>query len=360
MLNSMYTATTAMKLNQRTMDITANNLANANTTGFKKDIPIIESFPDVLLAKINNKPDLDNHRPFTGVKVEKPEDDVYSLNINTGYFRVITPAGTSHNREIEFTTDNDGFLKTFYRDIDGNKKINDENYVIGRDGRPIRAEGGNITINPNGNVESNGRVVGNLLFFSGSEIIGTDNAGAKLDKIVTNFTEGSIIETGNNLDFAIRGTGFFKVQDEAGDIYYTRDGSFTIDRTGKLITKDGKTVLGQNGAIILAGKDIETNVEGSITLDGAIVGKFNIVEIENKEDLRKIGNNLYRAVQNGEIREAAFTGEVLSGCTESSNVDIIKEMVSMIAGFRSYESSQKVITTQDELLNKVVNDLGKV
>lgn len=360
MLNAMYTATTAMKLNQKTMDITSNNLANANTTGFKKDMPIIESFPNVLLAKINDKPDLDNHRPFTGVKVEKPEDDVYSLNINTGYFRVITPAGTSHNREIEFTTDDDGFLKTFYRDIDGNKRVNDENYIIGRDGRPIRAEGGNITINPNGNVESNGRVVGNLLFFTGPEIIGTTNGGAKLDKIVTNFTEGGIIDTGNNLDFAIRGTGFFKVQDNQGNMYYTRDGSFSIDRTGKLITKDGNTVVGQNGPIILSGKDVETNVEGSMMIDGATVGRLAIVEIENKEDLRKVGNNLYRAVENGEIREVPFTGEVLSGCIESSNVDIIKEMVSMISGFRSYESAQKVITTQDELLGKVVNDLGKV
>lgn len=360
MLNSMYTATTAMKLNQRTMDITSNNLANANTTGFKKDIPIIESFPDVLFAKINDKPDLDNHRPFTGVKVEKPEEDVYSLKINSGYFRVITPAGTSNNRDLEFTTDPDGFLKTFYRDIDGNKKINDENYVIGRDGRPIRAEGGNITINPNGNVESNGRVVGNLMFFPGSEIIGTTNGGVKLDKIVTDFTAGGIVDTGNNLDFAINGLGFFKVQDEAGQIYYTRDGSFTIDRTGKLITKDGKTVLGQNGPITLSGKDIEASVEGSITLDGRAVGRLNIVEIENKEDLRKVGNNLYQAVQNGEIRERAFTGELLNGKIESSNVDIIKEMVSMITGFRNYESSQKVITTQDELLGKVVNDLGKV
>ncbi len=79
----MYIATTAMKLNQRTMDITSKNLANANTTGFKKDIPIVESFPDVLLAKIYNKPDMDNHLPFTGVRLEKPEADVYSLNINS-------------------------------------------------------------------------------------------------------------------------------------------------------------------------------------------------------------------------------------------------------------------------------------
>lgn len=360
MLNSMYTATTAMKLNQKTMDITSNNLANVNTTGFKKDMGIVESFPDVLLAKINDKPDLDNHRPFTGVKVEKPEDDVYSLSINSGYFRVITPAGTSHNRDLEFTIDKDGYLKTFYRDVDGNKKVNDENYVVGRDKRPIRVEGGNLTINPNGNVESNGRVVGNLILFTGPEIIGTTNNGVKLDKVVTDFTDGGIIDTGNKLDFAITGEGFFKVQDETGNMYYTRDGSFTIDRDGTLITKDGKRVLGQNGPIILSSKDVEANTDGTITLNGATIGKLSIVDIENKEDLRKIGNNLYTAVQNGEIREAEFTGRVLNGHIESSNVDIIKEMVSMITGFRNYESSQKIINTQDELLGKVVNELGKV
>ncbi len=360
MLNSMYIATTAMKLNQKTMDVTSNNLANVNTTGFKKDIPVVESFPEVLLAKINEKPDMDMQKPFTGVKVENPEDDVYSLSINTGFFRVITPGGTSHNKDLEFTVDKDGYLKTFYRDVDGNKQVNDENYVIGRDKKPIRAEGGNIAINPNGNVTSNGQVVGNLLFFPGPEVIGTTNAGVKLDKIVTDFSDGGIIDTGNKLDFAIRGPGFFKVQDQEGKQYYTRDGSFTTDQTGTLMTKDGKAVLGENGPIVLGGTDISVSEDGTISFDGQVAGKLNIVVVANKDDLRKTGDNLYVAVENGEIQEEPFTGQIINEYIESSNVDIIKEMVSMITGFRNYESNQKVINTQDELLGKVVNDLGKV
>ncbi|WP_041701344.1 flagellar hook-basal body protein [Gottschalkia acidurici] len=360
MNNSMYIATTSMITNQKTTDITSNNLANANTTGFKRDMPIIESFPEVLLAKIKDKDDLDNHVPFTGVKIEESEDGVYSLSINSGYFRLSTPAGMSHNREIEFTIDQNGYLKTFYTDIDGNRRTNDENYLLGRNGKPIRVEGQDIQISPNGNIISNGQVVDNILFLPSHQIIGTTSAGVRLDKVITDFTDGSYIKTGNDLDFAIKGQGFFKVQSQDGQIYYTRDGSFTINNEGTLMTKDGKIVLGQDGPIQLQGNEIELHENGSIFSNGQLIDMLNIVQVNNKEDLRKQGDNLYAAVENSQIQEAPFTGEVVNGYIEGSNVNVIKEMVNMITAFRNYESSQKIITTQDELLGKVVNDLGRV
>ena len=98
-----------MKLNQKISDVNANNLANANTTSYKKDIPLLESFPDVLLSKINDRVDFDNHQPFSGVVNKgKEEDGVHNLSINSGYFRVLTPAGISHNRDLKFTQDADG------------------------------------------------------------------------------------------------------------------------------------------------------------------------------------------------------------------------------------------------------------
>lgn len=358
MLNSMYISTTAMKLNQKISDVNANNLANANTVSYKKDMPLIESFPDVLLTKINDRVDFDNHQPFSG-NFEREEDGSHTLSINSGYFRVLTPSGTSHNRDLKFTTDKDGYLKTYYRDIDGKKQINNENYVLGRNGKPIRATG-DVTVDRNGNVLSNGENVGNLLFFPSLDVIGTTNAGVKLDKIVTDFTEGNLISTGNNLDFALRGSGFFKVQGEDGKIFYTRDGSFTLSNNGTLITKDGRTVLGENGPIVLNGTDIKADPNGELSLDGRVVGRLSVVDIENKQDLKKIGNSLYTAEGNAEIVETAFDGRILNENLEGSNIDVIKEMVGMITGFRSYETSQKVINTQDELLGKVVNDLGRV
>lgn len=358
LLNSMYISTTAMKLNQKISDINANNLANANTTGYKKDIPILESFPDVLLSKINDKADFDNHQPFAGV-VDDAGDGAHSLSVNSGYFRVLTPGGISHNRDLKFTQDADGYLKTFYRDVDGNKKINDENFVLGRNGKPIQANG-QITVDNAGNVLSNGQQVENLLFFPSLDVIGTTNAGVKLDKVVTDFTEGNIMSTGNKLDFALRGPGFFKVQGADGKIFYTRDGSFTLNNDGTLITKEGMTVLGENGPIRLNGTDITADPNGELSVDGVVVAKLGVVDIANKEDLRKIGNNLYTAVENGEIIENAFEGQILNESLEGSNIDVIKEMVGMITGFRSYETSQKIISTQDELLGKVVNDLGRV
>ena len=360
MLNSMYISTTAMKLNQKISDVNANNLANANTTSYKKDIPLLESFPDVLLSKINDRVDFDNHQPFSGVVNKgKEEDGVHNLSINSGYFRVLTPAGISHNRDLKFTQDADGYLKTFYRDVDGNKKINDENFVLGRDGKPIRAAG-NVTVDNGGNVLSNGQRVDNLLFLPALDVIGTTNAGVKLDKIVTDFSEGNIMSTGNNLDFALRGPGFFKVQDGNGKIFYTRDGSFTLSNDNTLITKEGMTVLGTNGPIKLTGTDIKADPNGELSIDGVVVAKLGVVDIANKEDLRKIGNSLYTAVENADIVENPFTGQILNESLEGSNIDVIKEMVGMITGFRSYETSQKIISTQDELLGKVVNDLGRV
>lgn len=356
----MYIATTAMKLNEKTSDITSNNLANVNTNGYKKDQAMMESFPEVLLAKVNDRPDMDNHRPFTGVQVENPEEGVYDLATNSGYFRLLTSGGKSHNREVQVTTDQDGFLKTFFRDIDGNRRVNDENYLIGRDGNPIRVNENNFEINPNGNVVSDGQVIGNLVFFTGPEIIGTRNAGVKLDKVITDFTDGNIINTGNKLDFAIQGEGFFKIAGPDGSVYYTRDGSFTTNQDGDLVTKDGRAVLGVNGPINLEGVDINVDSDGSIFIDNELVAQLDIVQVANKEDLRKIGNSLYAPVENAEIQEEAFEGTVLNEHIEGSNVDVIKEMVNMITGFRNYESAQKVINTQDELLGKVVNELGKV
>ncbi|KNF09701.1 flagellar basal-body rod protein FlgG [Gottschalkia purinilytica] len=359
---SLYTAATSMLLNEKLSDIISNNLANVNTTGFKRDIGLAESFPEILLSKINDRYDFENHQPFTGVRQEEvTADGVYSISINSGYFRVGTPAGISHNRELKFIIDQDGYLKTYYRDLDGNPKSDGENYVLGRDGRAIRVPNrNNFQIAANGNISSNGQVIGNLVTFPAPNVIGTTSGGVRFDRIATDFTDGSYINTGNDLDFAIKGEGFFKVQGRDGNVYYTRDGSFTLNRNGQLVTKDGLQVLGQNGPIVLQGDPFSVAPNGDIIVNGNIVNRLDVVQINNKEYLRKHGDNMYRMAENTQAEEGAFNGEVVNGYIEGSNVNTIKEMVQMIAALRNYESSQKVIKSQDELLEKVVNELGRV
>ncbi|MGF7057734.1 flagellar hook-basal body complex protein [Brassicibacter mesophilus] len=357
MNNSLYIAASALRTNQQTIDVISNNLANTNTTGYKKDLVISEAFPEVLLSKINDRIDMDNHRPFKGINVEQNED-IFSLSTDSGYFKVKTPAGNGYSRSLQFTVDDNGYLKTFYRTIDDDIKSDGENFVLGKNG-PIRVEDKNIEIDAQGNVISNGQIIDNLMIFPPFSVIGTTSGGVRLDRISTDFTEGTTLETGNSLDFALRGDGFFKVQTDNGEMY-TRDGSFSLNNRGELVTKEGYFVLGKYGSIVLDDNSFTISSNGDIIKEGQVVDSLDIVQIGNKEYLRKQGNNLYKMLDNVEPEENQFDGQVLRGYLESTNVDTIKEMVNMITALRSYESSQRVIKSQDELLGKVVNELGRV
>lgn len=357
MNNSMYIAASALLLNQKNIDVISNNLANTNTTGFKKDIAISESFPEVLLSKINDRADMDNHRAFSGVDIQRDED-TYSLTINSGYFKVNTPAGIGYSRSVKFTVDDNGYLKTYYKNLNDELKTDGENYVLGKNG-PIRVEDKNVEIDNRGNVISGGQIVDNLITFPPFNVIGTISGGVRFDKIATDYTSGSLIETGNKLDIALKGDGFFKVQTPNG-VAFTRDGSFTLNANGELVTNEGYAILGQNGPIVLGQHSFEVNEYGDIIIEGQVENRLDIVRIDNKEYLRKQGNNLYRIIDNIQPQEAPFEGQVLAGYLETSNVNTIKEMVNLITAQRSYESNQKVIKTQDELLEKVVNELGRI
>lgn len=364
MNRGMYIATTGMIYNQKATDSISNNLANSSTTGFKRDITVAESFPEVLLSKINDSSrNTITHQPFRGVvQNEVDEDGVYSLSINSGYFKVGTPAGTSNNRSVNFVVSEDGYLRTFSRDTDLNRQTVGENFVLDRSGNPIQvANGDDLEILPNGNVVSGGQVVANIVSFPANHVIGTTSGGVRLSRVASDFTDGTYISTENDLDFAIKGDGFFKVADGDGNEFYTRDGSFTLNQEGVLVTKDGYTVIGADGPITIPeGSLFELSGNGTIFMDGQQVGQLEIVSVENKHQLRKYGDNLFSMEDGFEAEEIPFEGEVVSGYLEGSNVSAVKEMVRLITAQRNYETNQKVITSQDELLSKVVSELGRV
>lgn len=353
MNRGLYISATSLVANQKRLDVLANNLANVNTTGYKKDISLMETFPEKLLSRINDK------RPkIRGIgenEIDYEQDgDVHRARTQKGYFVVRTPYGEkSYVKEIQFTIDDDGYLKTYYRDDRGEYKTDYENYIIDRTGNRVQGTG---------NLEA---LLEQIVYFPPSHVIGTMNAGVNFKRIVTDYSPGELIETGGTFDLALLGDGFFQIQGEDGTTYYTRDGSFVVNEDGYLSTLRGELVIGTNGPIAIDGEDVEIDGNGVVRVDGDDVGTINVVNIGNKEFLRKIGDNLYRMAldKNGEeipAEEEPFEGQVLQGFLEGSNVNAISEMVEMITLLRDFEASQRAVRAQDEMLEKVSNEIGRV
>ncbi|MGO1368639.1 flagellar hook-basal body protein [Senegalia sp. (in: firmicutes)] len=343
MFRGLYTASTGMINNQHKIDSISNNLSNVNTNGYKKDGVISESFPEQLLRRINDSGQA-KIRPFKGVEVTRDGDE-YLLQTKGAYFKIDTPAGVGYDNEFKFSVTEDGYLKTYYKD-NGQIKSDGENYLLGEKGR-IQITGNDIEIDKEGNIFAGGELIDKIITMPNRHGVGTIGNGVRTDRIFTNFTQGNIRKTDNQLDIALNGDGFFKIQTEDGT-RYTRDGSFKVSSEGILVTNEGYKVMGINGDI-----NIENN-----TLD--FTNNLDLVEIDNPEFLRKQGDNLYKILEGQTAEEAAFTGEVFSGYLEESNVETIKEMVEMISTMRNYEANQKNIQAYDGVLEKAVNEIGRV
>lgn len=193
--------------------------------------------------------------------------------------------------------------------------------------------------------------------------LGVNNPGVKIGENYTDYTQGSFKITENPLDVALTGDGFFAIEftNKNGEIStkYTRDGSFTMNTDGFLVSKNGDYVLGENGRIQLDPLQ-ETLIEtdGSIIQDEETVDQLNIVDFEDYNYLEHYGENYYQLVEGAQEIEPDI--KVNSGYLEMSNVQIVSEMVEMITVTRAYESNQKILKTYDASLEISANQLGKV
>lgn len=268
MVKGLYTAFTGMVNEQRRLDVISNNLANSNTTGFKKEGATSQSF----------------------------------------------------DRELAI-------------------KIKDTSYAGGRVPRAI----------------------------------GSIQLGVKIGETYTNYDQGSIRVTDEPTDLALGGNGFFAIAftDKGGNttVKYTRDGAFTVDADGYLVTVDGDHVLTPGGALntnpaeanyVRMNPDLSFSVDrqGNIYQNDVLVSQIGVIDIANYDFLAKYGENLYDLVPGGQV--IAANASVEQGCLEASNVNVIDEMVNMIAVSRAYEAGQRVIQTEDSTLDKAVNTVGKV
>ena len=254
MIRGWYTGASGMNAQQNRLDAISNNLANVDTAGYKRDITVSKSFPELLLRRKNL-------------------DGVYE-----------TPFGAAE----------------------------------------------------------------------AAPVIGKLGLGIETNENYTDFAQGSFRQTDQNTDVAFGGKGFFSVQTPLGE-RYTRDGNFIIGKEGILETKDGYPVLGEKGFIHVENDKFTVNEDGIISSqeDSEIIDRFKVVRFDNERYLKKMGNNLYSANDisgSAHIAEGSERPRFLQGYMETSNVNVVNEMVQMIEVNRAYEANQKTITSEDSMM----------
>jgi len=174
-------------------------------------------------------------------------------------------------------------------------------------------------------------------------------------------TQGNFSSTGNPLDMAIQGLGFFQVTLPDGTIAYTRSGSFHLDAQGNLVTADGNPVqpnitIPANATTVTAGSDGTVSVTETGQIAAQQVGSIQLAMFPNPGGLNSIGNNLFLATTAsgdalvGAPGSAEGFGTLQQGMLERSNVDIVSEFVQMIVAQRAYESNSRVVTSADQML----------
>jgi len=193
--------------------------------------------------------------------------------------------------------------------------------------------------------------------------------GVESGDVYTDFKQGDLISTGNDLDFAINGKGFFAVRYFDGIrevVKYTRDGSFHLDSEGRIVNSGGGFLLARNAETgwiepVTAGDGkVLVDKEGRVFVDDVYKYSLIVNDFENYDNIIKDGSNNYGTVNDYIQPVELSTGsyEINQGKLEKSNVDISNEMVSMITNLRSFQANQRVLQSIDETLGKAVNEIG--
>jgi flagellar basal-body rod protein FlgG len=189
--------------------------------------------------------------------------------------------------------------------------------------------------------------------------------GTRAVATARNFSQGSLQQSSNPLDIAIRGNGFFEVQLPDGTTGYTRDGSFQVSATGQLVTNNGYTVqpgitIPANAQSVTIGNDgtVTVVVPGQSTPQG--VGQIQIASFVNPGGLEPKGQNLYSETAASGAPNAGAPGQnglgaLQQGFVETSNVNVVEELVQMIQTQRAYELNSKAIQTSDQMLQKLAS-----
>lgn len=218
-----------------------------------------------------------------------------------------------------------------------------------------------------------------------------DKSFVEMDAVYTDFKQGGLQQTHRNLDVAIEGNGFFEVLTPLG-VRYTRQGNFSLNPEGMLVTQNGFPVLSRpqkgvakgGGAfgmigvkggmkpppprdtspgtrqITLGPGPVHITENGSIYQNGIKVTDLNIDEFEETQLLEKVGNSYFRNVNAGNLKNAGASSKVHQGFLEGSNVNSVTEMTKLIQATRAYESHMQAVKTFQDVDSKSVNDIARI
>jgi flagellar basal-body rod protein FlgF len=207
--------------------------------------------------------------------------------------------------------------------------------------------------------------------------IGTLNTGAYLQEINSQNIQGDLKETGLFSDVAliegnvpyhpetnVKGALFFAVENPAGEERYTRNGHFTLDENGTLLS-DGNQVLSTTGQpISIPSSNYQITADGDIFADGQFVSQIDVRFEEDIRNLVKEGNGLYRTVNAQALPTAINNGEIQynlkQSYLENSTVDVGRTYTDMMTAYRSFEANQKVLQAYDKSMDKAVNEIGRL
>jgi flagellar basal-body rod protein FlgF len=193
-------------------------------------------------------------------------------------------------------------------------------------------------------------------------MVGLSTYGAVVDDIATNFEQGSLLSTGNSFDMALEGDGFFVVQTPFGE-RLTRDGQFTMNADRQLDNMQGYRVMGQNGPIVLDGSKFIVDEKGAVfggVKGDAFVDRLQVVTVDDKKTLRKVGHNLYEIPVQHPTHIAATDFTVRQNTLERSNVNAVLSLRAMLDVMRTYEANSKMIKAQDDMVGKAVSEIARV
>lgn len=195
----------------------------------------------------------------------------------------------------------------------------------------------------------------------------TLGTGVRIVSTAKIFTQGNLVQTGNNLDMAVNGRGFFQVQLPDGTAAYTRDGSFQINAEGQIVTANGyllqpEITLPANAQTVTIGSDGTVSAQIANQPAASQVGTIQLTDFVNPAGLQAVGGNLFleSAASGSPQTGTAGTngmGQLVQGSLETSNVNVVEEMVDMIETQRTYEMNSKAISSTDQMLQYVNNNL---
>jgi flagellar basal-body rod protein FlgF len=196
-----------------------------------------------------------------------------------------------------------------------------------------------------------------------SAVIGRLGTGSSIDEVYTTYSDGAVTASDNPLDLALQGDAYFTVRDAQGRVYATRNGQFTTDGSQRLVTADGRAVLGESGGqpadIFLPNGQLTVRTDGTligaVDSNGQTIDRLYLVSKPAGSVWTKEGDSLF----SGNFA-APVSYSVQQSAVEGSNVDPADEMVRMIDALRAYEANSKVIQTVDDTLDKLLSNAGNI